>query len=102
VTRNNYKKIDLSNFLREKKGYSSLFSQKIVDDLIYVISKNLVKGDITLKNLGVFKIIQKSERLGRNPRTKKTYIINKRKSLSFTCSKSFLKTVNKDGKTNIN
>ena len=32
-----------------------------------------------------------------NHKTKKTYIINKRKSLSFTCSKSFLKTVNKDG-----
>jgi len=97
VTRNNYNKKNLSNFLSEKKGYSSLFSQKIVDDLINVICKNLVIGDVTLKNLGVFKIIKKNERLGRNPKTKKTYIINKRKSLSFTCSKSFLKIVNKDG-----
>ena len=97
MTRNNYNKKNLSNFLSEKKGYSSLFSQKIVDDLINVICQNLVIGDVTLKNLGVFKIIQKNERLGRNPKTKKTYIINKRKSLSFTCSKSFLKIVNKDG-----
>ena len=97
MTRNNYNKKDLSDFLSEKKGYSSLFSQKIVDDLIHAICQNLVLGDITLKNLGAFKIIQKNERLGRNPKTKKTYIINKRKSLSFTCSKSFLKTVNKDG-----
>jgi len=97
VTRNNYNKKNLSNFLSEKKGYSSLFSQKIVDDLINVICQNLVIGDVTLKNLGVFKIIQKNERLGRNPKTKKTYVIYKRKSLSFTCSKSFLKTVNKDG-----
>ena len=97
MTRNNYNKKNLSDFLSEKKGYSSLFSQKIVDDLIHVISQNLVLGNITLKNLGTFKIIQKNERLGRNPKTKKTYIINKRKSLSFTCSKSFLKTVNKDG-----
>ena len=78
-------------------GYSSLFSQKLVDDLIHLISENLLKNNITLKNFGVLKIIQKNERLGRNPKTKKTYIINKRKSLSFTCSKSFLKTVNKDG-----
>jgi len=97
VTRNNYNKKILSVFLSEKIGYSSLFSQKIVDDLIHVISQNLVLGNITLKNLGTFKIIQKNERLGRNPKTKKTYIINKRKSLSFTCSKSLLKTVNKDG-----
>ena len=97
MTRNNYNKKNLSDFLSEKKGYSSLFSQKIVDDLIHVISQNLVLGNITVKNLGTFKIIQKNERLGRNPKTKKTYIINKRKSLSFTCSKSFLKTVNKDG-----
>ena len=97
MTRNNYNKKILSVFLSEKRGYSSLFSQKIVDDLIHVISQNLVLGNITLKNLGTFKIIQKNERLGRNPKTKKTYIINKRKSLSFTCSKSFLKTVNKDG-----
>ena len=73
MTRNNYNKKDLSDFLSEKKGYSSLFSQKIVDDLIHVICQNLVLGDITLKNLGVFKIIQKNERLGRNPKTKKTY-----------------------------
>ena len=97
MTRNNYNKKNLSDFLSEKKGYSSLFSQKIVDDLIHAICQNLLLGDITLKNLGAFKIIQKNERLGRNPKTKKTYIINKRKSLSFTCSKSFLKTVNKDG-----
>ena len=97
MTRNNYNKKNLSDFLSEKKGYSSLFSQKIVDDLIHAICQNLVLGDITLKNFGAFKIIQKNERLGRNPKTKKTYIINKRKSLSFTCSKSFLKTVNKDG-----
>ena len=97
MTRNNYNKKNLSNFLSEKKGYSSLFSQKIIDDLINLICQNLVTDDVTLKNLGVFKIIQKNERLGRNPKTKKTYIINKRKSLSFTCSKSFLKTVNKDG-----
>ena len=97
MTRNNYNKKDLSDFLSEKKGYSSLFSQKIVDDLIHVICQNLIFGDITLKNLGVFKIIQKNERLGRNPKTKKTYIINKRKSLSLICSKSFLKKVNEDG-----
>ena len=97
MTRNNYNKKNLSNFLSEKKGYSSLFSQKVIDDLINVICQNLVTDDVTLKNLGVFKIIQKNERLGRNPKTKKIYIINKRKSLSFTCSKSFLKTVNKDG-----
>ena len=97
MTRNNYNKKNLSNFLSEKKGYSSLFSQKIIDDLINLICQNLVTDDVTLKNLGVFKIIQKNERLGRNPKTKKTYIINKRKSLSFTCSKSFLKKVNKDG-----
>ena len=97
MNRNNYNKKNLSNFLSKKKGYSFLFSQKIIDDLIHVIGKNLIKGDITLKNFGVFKIIQKNERLGRNPKTKKTYIINKRKSLSFTCSRSFLKIVNKDG-----
>ncbi len=97
MTRNNYSKKNLSDFLSEIRGYSSLFSQKIIDDLIHLICKNLAKSDVTLKNFGVFKIIQKSERLGRNPKTKKTYIISKRKSLSFICSKSFLKKVNKDG-----
>ena len=76
MTRNNYNKKNLSDFLSEKKGYSSLFSQKIVDDLINVICQNLVINDITLKNLGVFKIIQKNERLGRNPKTKKTIFIS--------------------------
>mgnify|MGYP001192513983 FL=1 len=97
MSRNNYNKKNLSNFLTKSRGYPFIFSQKMIDDLIQVICTNLIKGDVTLKNFGVFKIIQKSERLGRNPKTKKTYIINKRKSLSFTCSRSFLKIVNKDG-----
>ncbi len=97
MTRNNCSKKNLSDFLSKKTGYSSLFSQKLVDDLIHVISENLLKNNITLKNFGVLKIIQKNERLGRNPKTKKTYIINKRKSLSFISSKSLLKTVNEDG-----
>ena len=41
----------------------------------------------SIKNFASFKIINKKERIGRNPKNKKIYNIDARKSLSFIPSK---------------
>jgi len=82
-------KKDISKKINLKIGLSALYVNKITDDLIYIL-KDLIKiKKINIKNFGTFKTINKNERLGRNPKTKKTYLITARKSLSFITSKKF-------------
>ena len=50
--------------------------------------EQLKKNNLIIKNIGSFKLIEKNERIGRNPKTKEEFIICKRKSISFLSSKN--------------
>ncbi len=89
------KKIDLVKDLSLKTGYSQNYSKKIVDDLIDIFIQNIKSGNLNLKNIGSFKLINKKERVGRNPKTKEEFIITSRISLSFTTSKKIINALNK-------
>ena len=91
----NLKKIDIIKDLSIKTGYSSNYSKKVVNELVDAIIQIIKKGNLNLKNIGSFKIISKKERIGRNPKTKKEYVISQRKSVSFKPSTSLLKELNK-------
>ena len=92
---NNLRKIDIVNDLSSKVGYSSNYSKKIINDLIDAILQNIKDGHLNLKNIGSFSLISKKERIGRNPKTKKEYVISQRKSVSFKPSKSLLTNLDK-------
>ena len=80
-------KKDISKKINFKTGLSNLYAKQITDDLIDIL-KNLIKNkEISIKNFASFKTISKNERIGRNPKNKKIYNINARKSLSFIVSK---------------
>ena len=83
-----FTKNDLVKNLSHNTGFSKNFSKKLIDDLINIILLNLRNGELILKNLGSFKVLKKKERIGRNPKTKKEYIIKSRKSVIFTSSKN--------------
>ena len=53
------------------------------------------ESHLNLKNIGSFSLISKKERIGRNPKTKKEYVISERKSVSFKPSKSLLTNLDK-------
>ena len=91
----NFKKIDIVNNLSKKTGFSVNLSKKLIDDLIDILILNIKTGNFNLKNLGSFKIIKKRKRIGRNPKTKKEFIIDSRKTLSFKLSKKILEKVDK-------
>ena len=91
----NLKKIDIIKDLSIKTGYSSNYSKKVINELVDEILQSIKKGNFNLKNIGSFKIISKKERIGRNPKTKKEYVISKRKSVSFKPSKLLLSELNK-------
>ena len=65
----NLNKKDLINNLSISSGLSKNLSKKIVTDLILIMINNLKEGGLILKNIGSFKIINKKQRLGRNPKT---------------------------------
>ena len=81
MLKKDFKKIDLVKDLSLKTGYSQNYSKKIVDDLINIFIQNIKSGNLNLKNIGSFKLLNKKERIGRNPKTKEEFIITSRKSL---------------------
>ncbi len=91
----NFKKIDLAKNLSSKKGFSLLYSKKLIDDLLNTITQNIIKKKLNLKNLGSFRILKKNKRIGRNPKTKEIFTINERKVISFLPSKKITKNLNK-------
>ena len=94
--KNNIKKVDLIKSLSQKTGYSQLISKKIFADLIYLLIYSIKNtGNLNLKNFGSFNLINKLERVGRNPKTKKEFIISSRKYIKFTTSKKLLEKLNK-------
>ena len=91
MLKGNITKLVLSKILSNKFGFSELYSKKLTDDIIKIISDNIIVGNFSLKNVGTFKIINKKQRIGRNPKTKEEFIITARKSLIFAPSKNLIK-----------
>ena len=93
MKKNNLKKNDLIKNLSKKKGFSKLYSKKIIENLILTISSNIKKKSFNLKNIGTFRLIKKKERMGRNPKTKENFKINARNSISFVASKKLIDNI---------
>ena len=93
--RKNLKKIKIIKNLSDNTGFSLNFSKKLIDDLIKILSISIKTDDLKLKNIGTFKLLNKKERIGRNPKTKKEFIISARKSISFSPSKKISEDLNK-------
>ena len=81
--------------LNTKIGISSSYVDIITEDLINSLKFLIKRKILSIKNFGTFKIIQKKERIGRNPKNNKTYTITPRRSLSFIMSKSISDKINK-------
>ena len=85
----NLTKKDISKKVSQKTGLSTQYCEEIINDLL-IILKNTIKSDkLNIKNFGSFKLRNKPERIGRNPKNKIESIISARKSISFTKSKNF-------------
>ena len=88
------KKIDFSKSISSKTGLSVSYSKKIIDDLLVALAYQIKNGSLILKNIGTFKLLDKKERIGRNPKTKETKLISSRDVVLFKPSKEFKEFVN--------
>ena len=94
MSQNNLTNEDICIFLSRKKGYSVLYSKKIINNLMEILIDEIKENSFNLKNIGTFKILNKKERIGRNPRTKEIYKIKARKTLAFKPSTNLSRKIN--------
>lgn len=84
----NLTKKDISLEISKKLGLSDTYILDVTNDLIDILKKLSKKKTLKIKNFGIFKVLYKKERVGRNPKTKQEYMIPARKIISFVSSKN--------------
>ena len=98
--KNNITKDDIADSINSNFGLSKKDCLNIVKDIIDEIILGLQnKKIVKIHNFGTFKLKRKKSRIGRNPKTKKEFIINERNVISFKPSKIVLNYLN-DNLTN--
>ena len=87
-------RIDLSNTIRDRFGLTNADSYKMIDVIFDEIGESLVNGEtVKVSGFGTFKILSKSARLGRNPKTGTPAVISARRVATFRPSTDFRKIV---------
>lgn len=85
ITRN-----DLAAKLRDRFGFTASQSGKLIDLIFSEIGESLVNGEeVKFAGFGTFKILDKSARVARNPKTGETAIVSARRVASFRPSNEF-------------
>ena len=87
---------DLIVSIYKNLGFSKNLSSKIIDDFFLVIRDELVKfKKVKISSFGTLEILNKRERVGRNPKNKKLAKISARKVIKFSASKILRDKINK-------
>lgn len=90
----NITRIDLANELRDRFGLTASDSYKIIDIIFDEIEQSLISGEeVKLTGFGTFKILSKSARIGRNPKTGIPAVISARRVVTFKPANEFRKKV---------
>ena len=83
VKKNLTRKI-LSNEIYKSVGFSKNFSSSIIDNFFSILVDELIKlNKVKISSFGTFEVINKKERVGRNPKTKVEAKITSRKVVTF-------------------
>ena len=91
----NLTKKELVNAIYMQLGFSKLIAENLIDDLLFTVTDNIQKEEkLKLSKFGTFTIRVKKPRVGRNPKTKETKMISKRKVILFKASKEFKDFIN--------
>ncbi len=91
----NLTKKELVNAIYMQLGFSKLIAENLIDDLLFTVTDNIQKEEkLKLSKFGTFTIRVKKPRVGRNPKTKETKMISKRKVILFRASKEFKDFIN--------
>ena len=96
MIKKNFTRKDLSSKIYHNIGFSKNFSSGIIDNFFEsLISELIISNKIKISSFGTFKVIDKRERIGRNPKTKVEAKISPRKVVKFKPSLLVKKIINK-------
>ena len=95
MLKKNFTRKNLSNKIYQNLGFSKNISSSIIDEFFNSLALELVKSNkVKISSFGTFEVINKKERIGRNPKTKIEAKISARKIVKFKPSISFKNKLN--------
>ena len=84
MNKRNIKKEDFINRIFQEIGFSKIISENIIKDIFDIIIESIDKnGNLKISNFGTFKNKKKTQRIGRNPKTKEEKVISSRFVVQF-------------------
>ena len=96
MLRKNFTRKNLSNNVHHDLGFSKNVSSLIIDDFFESLVSKLIKfNKIKISSFGTFEVVNKNERIGRNPKTKIEAKIVARKVVKFRPSNIFKEKLNR-------
>ena len=95
MVKKNFNRKNLSNKIYQNLGFSKNFSSSIVDDFFEIMTSELIRSNkVKISSFGTFKVMNKKERIGRNPKTKIEAKITSRKVVKFKPSLAIKRKIN--------
>ena len=94
-------KAEVVKSVQDQVGVTNAQAGVLVDRVFEVMKEALVdpaQGEVKLTGFGTFHVRQKSERMGRNPRTMEDVVIEQRKVLRFRCSQLLRVAMNEESR----
>ena len=96
MLKRNFTRNNLSQNVHQCLGFSKNISSLIIDDFFESIVSKLIKlNKIKISSFGTFEIVNKKERIGRNPKTKVEAKIAARKVVKFKLSNKIKEKLNR-------
>ena len=91
----NLTKKEIVNSIYMQIGFSKIISENLLEDFFSIILEGLKKNNkVKIAKFGTFILRTKNSRIGRNPKTKETKLISKRKVVLFKPSKELKIKIN--------
>ena len=95
MIKKNFTRESLSEKIYQNIGFSKNFSSNIIDQVFDFLSTELIKSNkIKITSFGTLEIVNKKERIGRNPKTKVEAKISARKIVKFIPSEILKQKIN--------
>jgi len=92
----NLTKKDIINSIYMQIGFSKKIVESLLEDFLSILLNELIKNKkVKIPKFGTFVLRYKKSRIGRNPKTKMTFEIKQRNSISFKAASLLKKKVNK-------
>ncbi len=91
----NLTKKEIINSIYMQIGFSKKISESLLEDIFQILLKNIINNKkVKIAKFGTFILRNKSERIGRNPKTKEEKIISARNVILFKPSRELKHFIN--------